>query len=184
MSTRLHFRLSGPASPAQSPATMWTRNVLPIGLCLQTVAAIPFVTNAITGVSYQGTSADGIEQFQNIFYAEDTSGANRFAPPVPYTPKRGSTVQATAGGLPCPQSFTGNANYPFDSPITNISEDCLSLRIARPANQSSEKPLPVMVWHYGGVVHLLPCSPFSHIADVVSQVAGWLEKHTIGSIIP
>lgn len=184
MFTRLHFRLSGPASSAQFPATMWARNVLPIGLCLQTVAAIPFVTNAGTGVSYQGTSADGIEQFQSIFYAEDTSGANRFAPPVPYTPERGSTVQATTGGLPCPQSLAGSADYPFDTPIRNISEDCLSLRIARPANQSSEKPLPVMVWIYGGAVHPLPCHVFSHIADVVSQVAGCLEKHTIGSIIP
>lgn len=182
MFTRLYFRLSSPASSPHFLATMWTRNVLPFGLCLQTVAAIPFVTNAGTGVSYQGTSADGIEQFQNISYAEDTSGANRFAPPVPYTPRYGSTVQATAGGPACPQLLAGNANYPFDTPTRNISEDCLSLRIARPANQSSEKPLPVMVWIHGGAVDPLPCYLFPHTADVVSQVAGCSEKRTIGSM--
>ena len=121
-----------------------------IFLCLQTVAANPFVTNALTGISYQGTSADGVEQFQNISYAEDTSGANRFAPPVPYLPTRGSTIQATAAGFVCPQPLTSNPVYPFSSPNKQISEDCLSLRIARPANHTSDKPLPVMVWTYGG----------------------------------
>ena len=155
-----YFNMSGPDSSAHSLATMRTRSILPILLCLQTVAAIPFVTNVATGVSYQGTSADGIEQFQNISYAQDTSGANRFAPPVPYLPKPGSIVQATAGGPACPQSSAGSADYPFDSPITNVSEDCLSLRIARPANHSSANPLPVMVWIYGGTVNPLPYHDF------------------------
>ena len=142
-------------------ARMWTCNILPILLWLQTTVAIPFVTNSRTGVSYQGTSADEVEQFQSIFYAEDTSGANRFAPPVPYLPSRGSTIQATASGAACPQLATGNANYPFGSDSYNLSEDCLSLRIARPANQSFDKPLPVMVWIYGGTADLPPSNPFS-----------------------
>ena len=133
---------------------MWTPKFLLIVLWLRTAAPIPFVTNSHTGVSYQGTSADGVEQFQSIFYAEDTSGANRFAPPVPYLPKRGSTIQATAGGDACPQLATGNANYPFGSPHISSSEDCLSLRIARPANQTSDKPLPVMVYFPGGTTDL------------------------------
>ncbi|CAD6592556.1 MAG: hypothetical protein ASARMPRED_006403 [Alectoria sarmentosa] len=58
------------------------------GYCLQTATAISFVMNVVTGVSYQGTSANGVEQFQNISYAEDTSGANPFAPPVSYLPTR------------------------------------------------------------------------------------------------
>lgn len=129
---------------------MLAPNILYIFLCLQTAAGIPFVINSITGISYQGTSADGVDQFQNIFYAEDTSGANRFAPPVPYLPARGSTIQATAAGFVCPQPLTSNPIYPFSSPNKQISEDCLSLRIARPANYTSDKPLPVMVWTYGG----------------------------------
>ena len=118
--------------------------------CLQLATAIPFVTNSITGVSYHGTSAIGVEQFQNIAYAEDTSGANRFAPPVPYLPTRGSTVQAQASGAACPQPSLPFPIYPFASIVDDTSEDCLNLRIARPANSSSVKPLPVMVWIFGG----------------------------------
>ena len=140
-------------------ATMWTPKILLIVLWLQTAAPTPFVTNSHTGVSYQGTSTDGVEQFQSIFYAEDTSGANRFAPPVPYLPTSGSTVQATTGGDACPQSETGNANFPFDSPQKNLSENCLSLRIARPANRTSDEPLPVMVYFYGGTADLPPFNP-------------------------
>ena len=153
-------------------ATMWTPKILLIVLWLQTAAPTPFVTNSHTGVSYQGTSADGVEQFQSIFYAEDTSGANRFAPPVPYLPMRGSTIQATAGGDACPQLETGNANYPFDSPHRNLSEDCLSLRIARPANRTSDKSLPVMVYFYGGTTDLPsfnPCIPL-----ILSTIGGFV----------
>ena len=135
---------------------MWTPKILPVVLWLQTAAPTPFVTNAHTGISYQGTSADGVEQFQNIFYAEDTSGANRFAPPVPYLPMPGSTIQATTRGDACPQLPTGNANYPFATPYTNVSEHCLSVRIARPANQTADKPLPVMVYTNGGTTDLPP----------------------------
>ncbi len=144
---------------------MWTPNILPILLCLQTAAAIPFVINARTGISYQGTSADEIEQFQNIRYAEDTSGANRFAPPVPYLPTRGSTVNATASGAACPQASDPISIYPFLSTITDLSEDCLNLRIARPANQPLNKPLPVMVWLHGGIPDPLPCCLSSYTAE-------------------
>lgn len=129
-------------------ATMWNTKILSLFLCLQTTAAVPFVTNHHTCVSYQGTSANTVEQFQNIRYAEDTSGANRFAPPIPYLPRRGSTVNATVGGDACPQSAQPLSFYPFLSYIENMSEDCLSLRIARPADL--QKPLPVMVWLHGG----------------------------------
>ena len=77
---------------------MLTPDILPILLCLRMAGAIPFVTNNLTGVSYQGISDSGVERFQNIFCAEATSGAHRFAPPVPFLPARGSTIQATARG--------------------------------------------------------------------------------------
>ena len=120
-------------------------------LCLQTAAAVPFVKNPSTGISYQGTSANGVDQFQNITFAKDTSGANRFAPPVPFLPKNGSVVQATAIGLACPQPSQHFPIYPFSSDIPNQGEDCLNLRIARPATLPSSKPLPVMVWIFGGI---------------------------------
>lgn len=153
-------------------ATMWTPKILLILLWLRVVAPTPFVTNYHTGVSYQGTSADGVEQFQSIFYAEDTSGTNRFAPPVPYLPKHGSTVQATASGAACPQLATGNANYPFGSSLYPLSEDCLSLRIARPANQTFDKPLPVMVYFYGGTTDLQPFHPC--IPLILNVAGGWV----------
>lgn len=113
------------------------------------IAAHPFVTNEVNSVSYQGTSSDGVDQFQGIFFAEDTSGANRFVPPKPYLPPHGTVVQATAPGAACPQATP--AIVTFMSEVDNQSENCLSLRIARPANLSEgQRPLPVMVYLYGG----------------------------------
>lgn len=113
-------------------------------------ASIPHVTNTRTGVSYQGTATNGIEHFQNIFFAEDTSGSNRFAPPVPYTPPPGTVVDATLAGAWCPQGV-GAAPLPFTSPITNVSENCLSLRIARSSGINASAKLPVLVWIHGGM---------------------------------
>ena len=110
----------------------------------------PVVTNMHTGVSYRGTAVKDVEHFQNIFYAEDTSGLNRFAPPVSFTPPRGVVLDATAAGARCPQG-TGGPPLPFASPISNISENCLSLRIARPSGISASAKLPVLVWIHGGI---------------------------------
>jgi len=118
-----------------------------VSLLASLAAASPLVTNKKTSISYQGTSAEGVDQFQNIFFAHDTSGANRFAPPVPFSPSPGATVQATAAGAGCPQQTPGVV--PPMSNVPDQSEDCLSLRIARPANPSKH-PLPVMVYIYGG----------------------------------
>lgn len=112
-------------------------------------AAGPVVKVEKSHVSYAGTSADGVEQFQNIPFGEDTSGANRFAPPKAFTPSAGTTVDATQPGAACPQATPGCV--PPMSDVPNQSEDCLNLRIARPADISKYgKPLPVMVYIYGG----------------------------------
>ena len=110
----------------------------------------PIVSNVRTGISYRGTSVNGVEHFQNIFYAEDTAGSNRFAPPVTFTPPRGTVVDATAAGAWCPQG-TGGPPLPFTSPINNVSENCLSLRIARPSGILGSAKLPVLVWLHGGM---------------------------------
>lgn len=93
-------------------------------------------------------AASGVEHFQNIFYAEDTSGQNRFAPPIPTRPAKGSVIDATLPGAWCPQGL-GDV-LPFTSQVTNISENCLSLRIARPGGTQADAKLPVMVWLHGG----------------------------------
>ena len=110
----------------------------------------PVVTISHTGVSYRGSAVNGVEHFQNIFYAEDTSGLNRFAHPIPLIPPRGAIIDATTAGAWCPQG-TGGSPLPFASPISNISENCLSLRIARPSGIHASAKLPVLVWIHGGI---------------------------------
>ncbi|KAJ0418859.1 Alpha/Beta hydrolase protein [Aspergillus carlsbadensis] len=110
------------------------------------------VVDSARKITYQGSrSAAGIEHFQNIFYAEEPTGQRRFAAPVPTNPEWGSVIDATRAGAWCPQG-TGDI-LPFTSRVTNISENCLSLRIARPAERERRKYaklLPVVVWIHGG----------------------------------
>ena len=109
----------------------------------------PIVQDPRIGVSYRGALNGDVEEFQNIFYAEDTSGNNRFAPPVPYRYPPGSIVDASVSGAWCPQA-TGDPPLPFASSITNISEHCLSLRITRPVGTTASAKLPVVVFIHGG----------------------------------
>lgn len=112
-------------------------------------ASNPIVKDARSGISYRGTYSNGIEQFQNIYYAQDTSGQNRFAPPAPLKPSPGTIIDATASGAWCPQGV-GGPPLPWTSAITNVSENCLSLRIARPSKTDHGARLPVLVWMHGG----------------------------------
>lgn len=90
----------------------------------------PKVFDFVDDVTYHGSfSSAGIEHFQNIFYALEPSGSRRFAPPVPVEHVAGTVIDATAPGAWCPQGL-GDI-LPFTSRVTNISENCLSLRIAR-----------------------------------------------------
>ncbi|KAI0159890.1 Alpha/Beta hydrolase protein [Hypoxylon sp. FL1284] len=114
-------------------------------------AAEPVVELAGSKVTYRGTMKNDVEHFQNVRYAHDTSGHRRFAPPELYTPPEGSVVDATAPGPACPQ--LGGAMPSFFDDYPEISEDCLNLRIARPAGTTAADKLPVVVYLYGsGVV--------------------------------
>lgn len=100
------------------------------------------------GSQYKGLEAGSLEHFHNIKFAQDTSGNRRFAPPEPYVPTPGSLVDATTLGPACPQSKPGIP--PFFSETPEISEDCLNLRISRPAGTTAKDKLPVVVHLYGG----------------------------------
>lgn len=107
----------------------------------------PTVTDSSTGVTFQGNLSSGIESFLNIRFGEDTSGANRFALPVPFKYPRKTVVNASTFGAVCPQAVTTGI---FAVDITSQSEDCLTLRVDRLENTPADAKLPVMIWLSGG----------------------------------
>lgn len=112
--------------------------------------ASPRVFDKKHGVTYNGLDRNGIEVFLNIPYGEDTGGPNRFRPPKRHVPPRGSTVDATAYGPSCPQQF-GQWVPPISlGNITDVSEDCLNLNVARPKGTRARDRLPVLVYIHGG----------------------------------
>ena len=112
----------------------------------------PRVHDPSLDLTYSGISLNNVEYFQNIRYANSTEGVNRFAAPKPFTYGKGSIIDATGRGPSCPQPQA--ALPPLFSEVPEISEDCLSLRITRPAgiDYDNAKPLPVLVWVHGGAV--------------------------------
>lgn len=101
-------------------------------------------------VTYNGIERNGIEVFLNIPYGQDTGGANRFKPPKPYVNAAGSTIEAKSYGPSCPQALGGWTPPISLGNITDISEDCLNLNIARPKGACAGDQLPVMVYIHGG----------------------------------
>lgn len=125
------------------------------GVIATTVFAKPLVVDRKKELTYYGiTSSPGIEIFLGIPYGKDTGGKNRFAPPQSFSPARGYTFNATTAGHSCPQS--SEAGFLYESPVTDISEDCLNLQVARPAGNLNGTKLPVMVYIYGGKLPQFP----------------------------
>ncbi|OBT47507.1 hypothetical protein VE00_03167 [Pseudogymnoascus sp. WSF 3629] len=110
----------------------------------------PRVIDTKRDVTYAGLERNGIEVFLNIPYGQDTGGANRFKPPKPRVAVPGSTIEVKTYGPSCPQQL-GNWTPPISlGNITNISEDCLNLNVARPKGACADDKLPVMVYIHGG----------------------------------
>jgi para-nitrobenzyl esterase len=109
------------------------------------VSAGPIVQTekgAVEGV----TKTPGVEAFLGMPFAAPPTGDLRWRAPQPLAPWQG-TRQATAYSKDCiqePQAYVPGPG--FNNPT---SEDCLYLNIWRPAGAPA-KPLPVMVWIYGG----------------------------------
>lgn len=124
-------------------------------LLLASIAALalaePLVVTPGSNVTYQGFVRSDVEVFLGIPYAEDTGGENRFKPPQIHVPENGSTVDATSYGPACPQVQGRPPLFPlYLSNVTDISEDCLHLNIARPNGTDELSKHPVMVWIHGG----------------------------------
>ncbi|KAJ6014578.1 carboxylesterase [Penicillium herquei] len=130
---------------------------------------LPTVHDSSRDITYIGSVLGDVEHFQNIFYGEEPTGPRRFAPPVPVNPPKGSLIDATKPGAWCPQG-TGDI-LPFTSRVTNISENCLSLRIARSRSSTSDQKLPVVVYLHGGGHVLGSASDILYTPDGLIQEA-------------
>ncbi|KAK0499037.1 extracellular triacylglycerol lipase precursor [Armillaria luteobubalina] len=90
-----------------------------------------------------GRDVTGLQQefFGGIPFAEPPVGALRLQRPVLKTDIDADEFDAQNFGLPCLQRGLDT---------DEMSEDCLSINVFRPKGASSENPLPVMFWTYGG----------------------------------
>jgi para-nitrobenzyl esterase len=93
----------------------------------------------------KGALERGVVAFKGIPYAAPPRGPLRWAAPQPPESWRG-VRSAREYGPDCMQRPTPGDAAPLR---TRSSEDCLYINIWRPASVSA-KPLPVMVWIYGG----------------------------------
>lgn len=99
----------------------------------------------------QGQVHDEVESFLGIPYAQPPVGPLRWQPPQPLLRWPGLR-QALAPGKACLQVTAPRGP---ESTITpdQMSEDCLSLNVWRPAEPAGH-PLPVLVWIHGGAFRL------------------------------
>lgn len=93
----------------------------------------------------RGVVGGGLEIFKGIPYAAPPVGNLRWRAPQPVKPWKGVRA-ATNYGHDCMQLPFPNDAAPLR---TEPSEDCLYLNVWAP-RQRGAKPLPVMVWIYGG----------------------------------
>ncbi|KAL8716691.1 MAG: hypothetical protein Q9225_005999 [Loekoesia sp. 1 TL-2023] len=121
-----------------------------IFLLVRSVTAAPTVVDS--KVTYIGTEENGVESFLGIKYGQDTGGTQRFKKSKPYHYPAGTVVSAVTTAAACPQQ-TGNPTpslIGLFGNVSNISEDCLTIRVDRPSDTSADARLPVMVYLYGG----------------------------------
>lgn len=121
---------------------MFPKNSLLLAFVVNALAAAPpTAVDTARNVSYVGvhTVNSTVEKFLNIRYG----AAERFANLDLAVVTPGSVVDASAQGPVCPQVTSGGSVYNTNS--TRFSEDCLILKVARPAGAKKGDKLPVMV---------------------------------------
>lgn len=109
-------------------------------LQLATSTAVPLATTK--NGTYQGRYLQEWDQdvFLGIPYAQPPLGDLRFRWPQSINSSFAGTRDASDYGHSCMQYHS----------TFNISEDCLTLNVIRPAGNHSGSLLPVLVWIYGG----------------------------------
>lgn len=99
-----------------------------------------------TGGLLRGKSKLGVESFKGIPYAAAPVGDLRWQPPQPVKPWKG-VRDVSDFCSDCAQASWPRSNEKLRD---NTAEDCLYLNLWKPANNKTDKKLPVMVWIYGG----------------------------------
>lgn len=120
--------------------------IVTLGLALSVAHAAHAPLEAKTRYGWvRGAQARGVIAFKGIPYAAPPRHALRWAAPQPAARWRG-VRPALDYGPDCKQRPTPGDAAPLR---THSSEDCLYVNVWRPAHPTG-KPLPVMVWIYGG----------------------------------
>ncbi|KAI0181227.1 sterol esterase [Hypoxylon sp. FL1284] len=108
-----------------------------------------------------GSVLNDVENFGGIPFAEPPEGNLRLKPPQRLNSSLG-TFDATGTGPSCPQMFfstegelltsvLGNLiDTPLFQTVTGQQEDCLTMRVQRPAGTTADAKLPVLFWIFGG----------------------------------
>jgi para-nitrobenzyl esterase len=123
---------------------------LQLGLLL--IAAVGFGTCAaaqpviVDGGTLEGVVADGVRVYKGIPFAAPPVGPLRWRAPQAAPGWLGIRVADKFSAV-CPQI----GSYPPESAPEPTGEDCLYLNIWTPLEPAA-KPLPVMVWIYGGAL--------------------------------
>lgn len=92
----------------------------------------------------EGIEDNGVRVFRGIPFAAPPVGPLRWRAPSPAAAWEGVRIADRFSPI-CLQP----GSYPDDAPAEPMSEDCLYLNVWAPANPEG-RPLPVMVWIYGG----------------------------------
>lgn len=81
--------------------------VITLTLCVAAHASSCAPTAITDTATYHGTYKNHVEAFLGVQYAQDTSGKNRFKPPIPFVPS--GLLDATSPGPACPQLLGTNS---------------------------------------------------------------------------
>ena len=108
----------------------------------------------------RGTVENGVNVFRGIPFAKPPVGALRFHPPEEPEHWKGVYNATEFSSIPM------QPDYPLSAGQTK-SEDCLYLNVWAPENKG--KPLPVMVWIYGGAFMMGSASDTIYHGTVYAQ---------------
>ncbi|KAH9990543.1 alpha/beta-hydrolase [Xylariaceae sp. FL0662B] len=108
-----------------------------------------------------GSVLNGVENYGGIPFAQAPVGNLRLRPPQKLNSSLG-TFNAVGLGPGCPQMFFSTegelltsvlgtlVNTPLFQTVTDQTEDCLTVRVQRPAGTKADAKLPVLFWIFGG----------------------------------